>query len=114
MIKGRLTRSRALRAEDAARHLRWRNDPLARWATAGDPCFDPVTAKAITLAFDTMPRLSPRESAVFTVEDTAGGGVIGMADYRDLDPYAGVATLGITIGERESGGAATGRRRCGC
>ncbi|MGC9379856.1 GNAT family N-acetyltransferase [Streptomyces sp. MH13] len=101
MIEGELTRLRALRSEDAAHHLRWRNDPqVVRWAAAGDPCFGPVTAEAISAAFDTMLRLSPRESAVFTVEDVSGGGVIGMADYRDLDPYAGVATLGITIGDK--------------
>ncbi|MFH8974438.1 GNAT family N-acetyltransferase [Streptomyces sp. NPDC017890] len=101
MIEGRSTRLRALRSEDAAHHLRWRNDPqVVRWAAAGDPCFGPVTAEAISIAFDIMLRLSPRESAVFTVEDMAGGEVIGMADYRDLDPYAGTATLGITIGEK--------------
>lgn len=109
MIEGRLTRLRALRSEDAAHHLRWRNDPeVVRWAAAGDPCFGPVTAEAVALAFDTMLRLSPRESAVFTVEDAAGGGAIGMADYRDLDPYAGVATLGVTIGEKEFWGRGHG------
>lgn len=109
MIEGTLTRLRALRSEDAEHHLRWRNDPeVVRWAAAGDPCFGPVTSEAITLAFDTMLRLSPRESAVFTVEDLAGGRVIGMADYRDLDPYAGVATVGITIGEKEFWGRGHG------
>ncbi len=45
---------------------------------------------------------------MFTVEDAAGGGAIGMADYRDLDPYAGVATLGVTIGEKEFWGRGHG------
>ncbi|MYT23401.1 GNAT family N-acetyltransferase, partial [Streptomyces sp. SID7760] len=36
------------------------------------------------------------------------GSVIGKADYRDLDPYAGVATLGVTIGEREFWGRGHG------
>ncbi len=45
---------------------------------------------------------------MFTVEELAGGKVIGMADYRDLDPYAGVATLGVTIGEREFWGRGHG------
>ncbi|MFB6961194.1 GNAT family N-acetyltransferase [Streptomyces sp. NPDC056309] len=86
----------------AEHHFRWRNDPeVVRWASGGDPSFGPVTAEAVGLGFDTMLRLSPRDSAVFTVEDLAGGKVIGMADYRDLDPYVGVATLGVTIGERE-------------
>ncbi|MFF9007586.1 GNAT family N-acetyltransferase [Streptomyces goshikiensis] len=102
MFEGKSVRPRALRSEDVENHLRWRNDPkVVRWAAAGDPCFGPVTAEAIDRGFDTMLRLSPRESAVFTVEELAGGRVIGMADYRDLDPYAGVATLGVTIGERE-------------
>ncbi|SDL17182.1 Acetyltransferase (GNAT) domain-containing protein [Nonomuraea maritima] len=56
--------------------------------------------KAIGFSFETMLGLIPREAAVFTVEDLAGGDVIGMADYRDLDPYSGVATLEVTIGER--------------
>ncbi|MFJ9522044.1 GNAT family N-acetyltransferase [Kitasatospora sp. NPDC101801] len=100
MFEGKLVRLRALRAEDAEHHLRWRNDPeVVRPAAAGDPCFGPVTAEAIGLGFDTMLRLMPRESAVLTVEDLTDGRVIGMADYRDLDPYAGVATLGVTIGE---------------
>ncbi|MEV5737372.1 GNAT family protein [Streptomyces sp. NPDC052292] len=110
MFEGKLVRLRALRAEDAEHHVRWRNDPeVVRWAAAGDPGFGPVTAEAVGLGFETMLRLSPRESAVFTVEDLAGGTVIGMADYRDLDPYAGVATLGVTIGEREFWGRGHGR-----
>lgn len=43
-----------------------------------------------------------------------GASVIGMADYRDLDPYVGVATLGVTIGERESGAVARAVTGCGC
>ncbi|MFE9847096.1 GNAT family N-acetyltransferase [Streptomyces goshikiensis] len=109
MFEGESVRLRALRSEDAEHHLRWRNDPkVVRWAAAGDPCFGPVTAEAIDRGFDTMLRLNPRESAVFTVEELAGGRVIGMADYRDLDPYAGVATLGVTIGERELWGRGHG------
>ncbi|WP_282082380.1 GNAT family N-acetyltransferase [Streptomyces tendae] len=109
MFEGKSVRLRALRSEDAEHHLRWRNDPeVVRWATAGDPSFGPVTAEAIGLGFETMLRLNPRESAVFTVEDLAGGSVIGMADYRDLDPYVGVATLGVTIGEREFWGRGHG------
>ncbi|MFI2645124.1 GNAT family N-acetyltransferase [Streptomyces sp. NPDC018610] len=109
MIHGISTRLRPLRPEDAEHHLRWRNDPqVIRWAAAGDPAFGPVTAEAVGLGFDTMLRLSPRESAVFTVEEAAGGKVIGMADYRDLDPYGQVATLGVTIGEPEFWGRGHG------
>jgi len=109
MFEGKLVKLRALRAEDAECHLRWRNDPeLVRWAAAGDPMFGPVTAEALARGFETMLRLNPRESAVFTVEDLANGRVIGMADYRDLDPYAGVATLGVSIGEREFWGRGHG------
>ncbi|WP_234363394.1 GNAT family N-acetyltransferase [Streptomyces sp. TN58] len=78
-------------------------------AATGDPCFGPVTAEAVGLGFDAMLRLDPRESAVFTVEDLSDGRVIGMADYRDLDPYTGVATLGTTIGEQEFWGRGHGR-----
>ncbi|MGY5120432.1 GNAT family N-acetyltransferase [Streptomyces sp. 900105755] len=102
-------RLRALHSEDAEHHFRWRNDPeVVRWAAAGDPLFGPVTAEAIRTGFDTMLRLTPRESAVLTVEDLAGGTVIGMVDYRDLDPCAGVATIGVTIGEREFWGRGHG------
>ncbi|MBP0448214.1 GNAT family N-acetyltransferase [Kitasatospora sp. RG8] len=109
MIEGTRVRLRALRAEDAEHHLRWRNDPeVVRLASAGDPCFGPVTAEAVGIAFDTMLRLVPREAAVLTVEESATGRVIGVTDYRDLDPYLGVATLGITIGEREFWGRGHG------
>ncbi|WP_406206610.1 GNAT family N-acetyltransferase [Kitasatospora sp. NBC_01560] len=109
MIEGTHVRLRALRAEDAEHHLRWRNDPeTVRLAAAGDPCFGPVTPEALGLGFDTMLRLVPREAAVFTVEEAATGRVIGMADYRDLDPWAGVATLGITIGEPDVRGRGHG------
>ncbi|BFV58334.1 GNAT family protein [Kitasatospora sp. CMC57] len=109
MFEGKLVRLRALRAEDAEYHVRWRNDPeVVRLAAAGDPCFGPVTAQAVGLGFDTMLRLSPRESAVFTVEDLTDGRVIGMADYRDLDPCGGSATLGVTVGEREYWGRGHG------
>ncbi|WP_330461311.1 GNAT family N-acetyltransferase [Streptomyces sp. NBC_00820] len=109
MINGELVRLRALRAEDAEHHLRWRNDPeVVRWAAAGDPCFGPVSAEALGRGFETMLRLSPRESAVFTVETLTDGRVIGMADYRDLDAHDGVATLGVTIGEREFWGRGHG------
>ncbi|MER6499915.1 GNAT family protein [Streptomyces sp. NPDC001455] len=109
MFEGELVRLRALRAEDAEHHIRWRNDPeVVHWATGGDPSFGPVTAEAVGLAFETMLRLSPRDSAVFTVVDLADGAVIGMADYRDLDPFAGRATVGITIGERNRWGRGHG------
>ncbi|WP_354644119.1 GNAT family N-acetyltransferase [Kitasatospora camelliae] len=114
MIEGKLTRLRALRAEDAEDHLRWRNDPeVVKWSAAGDPCFGPVTAEAIGLTFDALLRLVPREAAVLTVEDRTDGRVIGMADYRDLDPYAGVATLGVTIGEPEFWGRGHGSEALG-
>lgn len=107
MIEGKLVRLRALRAQDAGHHVRWRNDPeVVHWAAGGNPCFGPVTAEAVELGFETMLRLNPKESAVFTVEDLADGTVIGMVDYRELDPFAGQATVGVTIGER-------GRWGCG-
>lgn len=109
MFEGKLVRLRALRAQDAEHHVRWRNDPeVVHWATGGDPCFGPVTAEAVERGFETMLRLNPRESAVFTVEDLADGTVIGMVDYRDLDPFAGLATVGITIGERDRWGRGHG------
>ncbi|GAA2785780.1 GNAT family protein [Kitasatospora paracochleata] len=114
MIEGKTVRLRALRAEDAEHHLRWRNDPeVVHWATGGDPCFGPITAEAVDLVLGGMLRLVPREAAVLTVEDTADGRVIGMADYRDLDPYAGTATLGVTIGERDHWGRGHGTEALG-
>ncbi|MFF4370471.1 GNAT family N-acetyltransferase [Streptomyces sp. NPDC001594] len=110
MFEGNLVRLRALRAEDAEHHVRWRNDPeVVRLAAAGDPLFGPVTAEAVANAFEGKLRLVPREAAVFTVEELESGRVIGMVDYRDLDPYVGVATLGVTIGEREFWGRGHGR-----
>lgn len=109
MIEGELVRLRALRAQDARHHVRWRNDPeVVHWAAGGNPCFGPVTAEAVGLGFETMLRLNPKESAVFTVEDLADGTVIGMVDYRDLDPFAGLATVGVTIGERDRWGCGHG------
>ncbi|GAA2744446.1 GNAT family protein [Kitasatospora cinereorecta] len=114
MIEGKTVRLRALRAEDAEHHLRWRNDPeVVHWATGGDPCFGPITSEAVDLVLGGMLRLVPREAAVLTIEDTADGRVIGMADYRDLDPYAGTATLGVTIGERDHWGRGHGTEALG-
>ncbi|MFJ7589381.1 GNAT family N-acetyltransferase [Streptomyces sp. NPDC097617] len=109
MINGELVGLRVLRAQDLEHHVRWRNDvEVVHWAAAGDPLFGPVTAEAVSLGFDTMLRLNPRESAVFTIEDLADGTPIGMADYRDLDPFARVATVGLTIGERDRWGRGYG------
>ncbi|WP_431676506.1 GNAT family N-acetyltransferase [Kitasatospora sp. KL5] len=83
---------------------------LVRWSAADDPCFGPVTAEAVDIAFATMLRLVPREAAVLTIERLTDGRVIGTADYRDLDPYSGTATLGVTIGERDLWGTGESRR----
>lgn len=48
-----------------------------------------------------MLRIDPRESGVLTVEEKPGGRPIGMVDYRGVDPYEGVAEVGIFIGERD-------------
>ncbi|MFB8201008.1 GNAT family N-acetyltransferase [Kitasatospora purpeofusca] len=102
MIEGTAVRLRALRAEDAEHQLRWRNDPeVVRLAAAGDPRFGPTTAEALADRFARILRLDPREAGILTVEEKAGGRPIGMVDYRDVDPYEGVAELGIFIGERE-------------
>ncbi|GAA1391518.1 hypothetical protein GCM10009639_21460 [Kitasatospora putterlickiae] len=91
-----------MRAEDAEHQLRWRNDPeVVRLAAAGDPLFGPVTAEALAEKFERILRLNPREGAMLTVEETAGGRPIGLVDYRGLNPYEGVAEVGIAIGERE-------------
>ncbi|SDT33891.1 Protein N-acetyltransferase, RimJ/RimL family [Streptomyces sp. TLI_053] len=102
MIEGTAVRLRALRAEDAEHQLRWRNDPeVVRLAAAGDPRFGPTTAEALADRFGRILRLDPRESGVLTVEEKTGGRPIGMVDYRGVDPYEGVAEVGIFIGERE-------------
>ncbi|MFB8168415.1 GNAT family N-acetyltransferase [Kitasatospora purpeofusca] len=102
MIEGTAVRLRALRAEDAEHQLRWRNNPeVVRLAAAGDPRFGPTTAEALADRFARILRLDPREAGILTVEEKAGGRPIGMVDYRDVDPYEGVAELGIFIGERE-------------
>ncbi|MCZ4124731.1 GNAT family N-acetyltransferase [Streptomyces sp. H39-S7] len=109
MIKGNLVRLRALHAEDLDHHVRWRNDPeVVHWATGGNPHFGPVTRAAVQRGFDTMLGLDPADSQVLTVQDLVDGRPIGMADYRDLDPFAGGATVGITIGERDFWGRGHG------
>ncbi|MFJ8039713.1 GNAT family N-acetyltransferase [Kitasatospora sp. NPDC096147] len=109
MIEGRLVALRALREEDAEHHLRWRNDPeVVHWAAAGDPLFGPVTREAVGLAFERILRLVPHKEAVLAVETVADRRPIGKIDYRDLDPWAGSVTLGITIGEREFWGTGHG------
>lgn len=107
-------RLRAPRAEDAEHQLRWRNDPeVVRWAAAGDPRFGPTTAEALAERFGRILRLDPRETAVFTVEETAGGRTIGLVDYRGLDPYEGVVEVGIAIGEKEFWGGGYGSEALG-
>lgn len=91
-----------MRAEDAKHQLRWRNDPeVVRLAAAGDPRFGPTTAEALAERFERILRLDPREAGMLTVEETSGGRPIGLVDYRGLDPYEGVAEVGVAIGERK-------------
>ncbi|MER5855361.1 GNAT family N-acetyltransferase [Streptomyces sp. NPDC059688] len=109
MIEGKLVRLRALRAEDLDAQLRWRNDPeVAHWATGGHPGFGPVTRAAMERFHEGRLREDPRDGATFTVEELGGGRPVGMADYRGLDPFAGRATVGITIGERDLWGTGHG------
>lgn len=103
-----------MRAEDAEHQLRWRNDPeVVRLAAAGDPLFGPTTAEALADRFERILRLNPRDGGVLTVEETGGGRPIGMVDYRDLDPYEGVAEVGIFIGERDFWGRGHGSEALG-
>ncbi|MES4887713.1 GNAT family protein [Streptomyces sp. NPDC096012] len=109
MLEGKLVRLRALRADDLDAQLRWRNDPeVAHWATGGHPHFGPVTREAVEPFHQARLREDPRDGATFTVEELAGGHPVGMADYRDLDTFAGRATVGITIGERDRWGGGHG------
>ncbi|MEU3861908.1 GNAT family protein [Streptomyces sp. NPDC028722] len=109
MLEGKLVRLRALRADDLDAQLRWRNDPeVAHWATGGHPHFGPVTREAVERFHEARLREDPRDGATFTVEELDGERPIGMADYRDLDTFAGRATVGITIGERDRWGGGHG------
>ncbi|MCX5132360.1 GNAT family N-acetyltransferase [Streptomyces sp. NPDC060011] len=109
MIEGRLVRLRALSAEDLDAHFRWRNDPeVVHWATGDNPYFGPVSREAMATFHEARLRDNPSSELTFTVEDLADGRAIGMADYRDLDPFAGRATVGITIGERDRWGGGYG------
>ncbi len=102
-------RLRAHVASDAADHVRWRNDAeVAFWATAGDIRFWPVAAAAVDRWFvDKLPQMDPRTDGVFAI-DLLEGRHIGMVDYRDVDPVARSATVGITIGERDLWGQGYG------
>jgi RimJ/RimL family protein N-acetyltransferase len=95
-------RLRPLSPTDAEDHFRWRNDPEVRyWATAGDPHFGPVSREAVERAFSqTMLTLDPKSDAVLAI-DLLEGRHIGMVDYRDVDPRARSATVGITVGEKD-------------
>ncbi|WP_369260388.1 GNAT family N-acetyltransferase [Streptomyces sp. R35] len=109
MIEGKLVRLRALRADDVDAQVRWRNDPeVVHWATGSDPLFGPVTREAVAHFHEIRLRDDPRAQQTFTVEDLADGRAIGMVDYRDLDSFAGRATVGITIGERDRWGGGYG------
>ncbi|GGW38221.1 acetyltransferase [Streptomyces lucensis JCM 4490] len=109
MIEGKLVRLRALRPEDLDAQLRWRNDPeVVHWATGGQPRFGPVTREALERFHEARLLEDPRDGAVLTVEERVDGRVIGMADYRDADPFTGRATVGITIGERDRWGGGYG------
>lgn len=96
-------------ASDTADNVRWRNDAeVAYWATAGDIRFWPVAAAAVEHWFiNKLPQMDPRTDGVFAV-DLLDGRHIGMADYRDVDPVAHSATVGITIGEKDLWGQGYG------
>lgn len=96
-------------ADDAADHVRWRNDAeVAYWATAGDVRFWPVAAAAVDRWFvEKLPVFDPRSDGVFAI-DLLEGRHIGMVDYRDVDSVARSATVGITIGEKDLWGQGYG------
>ncbi|MGW4890287.1 GNAT family N-acetyltransferase [Streptomyces murinus] len=109
MIEGTLVRLRAPRAADLDVQLRWRNDPeVVHWATGGDPHFGPITRESLERFHDAQLRQDPRVEGTFIVEDLADGRPIGMVDYRDVNPFAGQVTVGITVGERDYWGGGYG------
>jgi RimJ/RimL family protein N-acetyltransferase len=109
LLSGERVRLRPLSPTDAEDHVRWRNDPEVRyWATAGDPNFGPVSREAVERAFSqTLLTLDPRSAGVLAI-DLVDGRHIGMVDYRDLDPLARSATVGITVGEKDLWGQGYG------
>jgi RimJ/RimL family protein N-acetyltransferase len=109
LLAGDRVRLRPLSSNDVDDHVRWRNDPQVRyWATAADPHFGPVSRDAVERAFSqTMLTLEPKSAGVLAVE-LLDGRHIGMVDYRDIDPLARSATVGITIGEKDLWGQGYG------
>ncbi len=101
-------------ANDAADHVRWRNDAeVAYWATAGDVRFWPVTASAVDAWFaEKLPAMDPRVDGVLAV-DLLDGRHIGIVDYRDVDGVTRSATVGITIGEKDLWGQGYGSEALG-
>ena len=108
-LAGDRVRLRPLRATDVQDHMRWRNDPeVARWATASDVYFGPVTEAAVERAFaDKLLTLDPRLEAVFGI-DLLDGRHIGVADYRDVNARTRSCVVGLHIGEKDLWGQGYG------
>jgi RimJ/RimL family protein N-acetyltransferase len=106
-------RLRPISPADAADHNRWRNDPeVAYWATAADPNFGPVAAAMVERFTESHLSLDPRVAGVLAIW-LADGRHIGMVDYRDLDTVVRSATVGITIGEKDTWGQGYGTEALG-
>jgi RimJ/RimL family protein N-acetyltransferase len=96
-------------ASDAGDHVRWRNDAeVAYWASPGDIRFWPATVSTVDRWFThELPIIDPRTDGVFGI-DLLDGRHIGISDYRDVNIVARSATVGITLGEKDTWGLGYG------
>lgn len=99
-MNGNITRLRAVALEDMEDVFHWRNDEeVSLWAVGNSPLLTNVSSEQVDSTYDTIIGMNRAESGVFSVLDLEGR-IIGLADYRDVNPITRSAVMGITIGDK--------------
>lgn len=105
-LRGERVTLRPTAASDAAAFVRWAADPDFAWHQWGrNPGRWPDEAAA--QAWIARLEVDPAKGAAFTIEHA--GRPIGFANYRDVQPKAKSAEIGIGIGEPDLWGTHLGR-----
>jgi RimJ/RimL family protein N-acetyltransferase len=94
ILRGERVTLRPMTYDDAPALMRWGNDAAFAWFQWGR---NPGRWKDAAAAHEWMDRFAERSGRLFAIEHE--GRAIGQANYRDWQPKAGSAEVGIGIGE---------------
>lgn len=108
VLRGPRVTLRAMAHDDAPALIRWGNDPDFAWFQWGR---SPGRWQDEASAREWMDRFALRDGRIFAIEHD--GRPVGQANYRDWQPRARSAEVGIGIGEPALWGKGLGREALG-